>query len=80
MTRWEWWVGYDEKGPPENYEIASCLSRAGAIHAGLRATKLGEKFWIVEARSSEDQRYEGADFVPFKRTRNLECHTNGPLP
>jgi len=73
VTPWQWWWGHDE------FEYsADFATRDEAIAAALRETSPGEDFHIIEARSSESAEYEGADIVPFLRTRNHEILTNGP--
>ncbi|WP_404711535.1 hypothetical protein [Sphingomonas sp. MMS24-J13] len=78
MSPWRWWVGFDEDGEPETYNIGEVGSRVQAIALGQRETRAGDRFWIIEARSSEDMRHEGADSVPFLRKRNRESFVNGP--
>jgi len=78
MTGWEWWAGYDEDQAEGTYSIGTFGTREEAIVAGLRETKPGETFHIVEARSSTDMRYEESDFVPFVRARGHEAIVNGP--
>ena len=76
MTRWEWWAGWLEE---DCYSLASEPTREAVIRAASREMKPGDRFRIIEARSSTDKRYEGADFVPFLRTRNQEIITVGPV-
>lgn len=69
-TDWEWFAGVVGD---ESYALAGgCKTREEAIADGLREAALGDEIEIVEARSSTDMRYEGADVVPFVRTRNHE--------
>lgn len=76
MTPWAWWAGSPGE---ETYDIACEVpTREEAIREALRSLGPGDKFQIIEARMSEDKRYEGADFVPFVRTRNHEIMTVGP--
>lgn len=76
MTPWRWWAG--ELGCPV-YDLASdCPTREAAIQEALASVRIGEKFRIIEARSSEAAEHEGSDFVPFLRTRNEEVLTAGP--
>lgn len=76
MTPWAWWAGH----PGENtYDIAvEEPTREAVILAACRELGPGDTFRIVEARSSEAMKYEGAECVPFLRTRNEETITVGP--
>lgn len=76
---WEWWAG--EIGA-DCYYFGNASTRGEAIKAGLRETMPGEKFQIIEARSSTAQKYQDGsyDSVPFTHTRNHEIITNGPQP
>lgn len=77
MTPWQWWAG--ELDNP-TYDLAGdCATREDVIREAIRFLKPGEQFRIVEARSSEDRRYEGSDHIPFLRTRNNEIITVGPI-
>lgn len=78
MTVWEWW--WLEDGGQE-YEgwAGACASRDDAIKEAQREVPVGARFIIIEARSSTAEKYEGADWVPFLRTRNREVLTNGPV-
>jgi hypothetical protein len=71
MTPWRWWVGHFEE--IECYEGYSneVASRDEAIAWGKKEWP-GQLFYIIEARSSEAMQHEGADIVPFLRTRNKE--------
>ena len=75
MTPWRWWAGH----PGEHtYDLAGdCATREDAIREAVRELSPGERFQIIEARSSEDVRHEGSDCVPFLRTRNHEVLTAG---
>lgn len=76
MTPWSWWAG--EIGE-DCYDLAcECKTREEAIQQALRRVSVGERFNIVEARSSEAKEHEGSDLVPFLRTRNAEVLTAGP--
>ncbi|MBA8822269.1 hypothetical protein BRY73_03050 [Ochrobactrum sp. P6BS-III] len=77
MSPWEWWAGELDQ---DVYDlVGGAKSREDCILEASRQMKSGEKFRIIEARSSSDRRYEGADFVPFLRTRNKEIITVGPI-
>lgn len=76
MTPWRWWAGELDD---DVYNLAvDEPTRDAAISAACRELKAGDRFRIIEARSSTDRRYEGSDFVPFVRTRNAEIVTVGP--
>ena len=76
MTPWRWWAGMIGE---HTYDLAGdCATREDVIRAALHELTPGERFQIVEARSSEDVRHEGSDCVPFLRTRNHEILTAGP--
>lgn len=78
MTPWSWWAGELDA---DAYDLAAEEpTREAAIQVASRQCKPGEKFQIIEARSSTDIKYEGADLVPFLRTRNHEIITVGPVP
>lgn len=70
MTPWSWWAG--EIGA-ETYDLA-CEepTREAAIYTASQLLDPGTEFEIIEARSSTAAKYEGADFVPFVRSRNHE--------
>lgn len=75
MTPWRWWAG-----DPEDicYDLAQdCETKEEAIQLASAQLKPGEQFRIVEARASENKRYEGSEFVPFLRMRNEELITVG---
>lgn len=77
MTPWFWWAGELDA---EAYDLAAEeKTREAAIQVASRQLKPGEQFQIIEARSSTDAKYEGADFVPFLRTRNYEIIAVGPV-
>jgi hypothetical protein len=77
MTGWEWWAG--DIGD-DDYGLEGGLpTREDVIQRASRYMKPGDQFRIIEARSSTDRRYEGADLVPFLRTRNKEIVTVGPV-
>lgn len=70
MTRWEWWAGI--VGEPI-YDVAGgCSSREEVIAEALRNVSADEDIQIIEAVSSTAAKYDGADHVPFVRTRNHE--------
>lgn len=78
MTPWSWWAGVPGE---ECYDLAmDCPTREAAIREALREVRPGDKFQVVEARSSEAAKHEGSDFVPFLRTRNHEVLIAGPTP
>jgi hypothetical protein len=73
MTNWEWWAG--EIGA-ETYDLACGeKTRDAAFKTASDLLDPGTEFQIVEARTSTAAKYEGADFVPFVRTRNYERAT-----
>lgn len=74
-SEWEWWVGVPGA---EAYDLGLAMTRSEAVRIGLRETLPGDEFEIVEAQTSTARRYEGADFVPFIRSRNYERLKNGP--
>lgn len=63
---WHWKAEYDEAYAGEH------TTRDEAIAEAVRELQPGDSFEIVEARMSEDRRHEGADVIPFLRTRNRE--------
>lgn len=76
MTPWAWWAGEPSE---ETYDLAcEKPTREAAIAEAMRQLNRGEQFRIIEARASTAAKYEGADFVPFMRTRNHEVLTVGP--
>lgn len=77
MTLWEWWwLEYD--GQEQEGWQPGGEDRAETIAMAQREVPRGGQFLIIEARSSSAACYEGADWVPFLRTRNREMLTNGP--
>ena len=79
MTNWEWWwLEYD--GQEQEGWAGACVTRQAAIDEALREVPVGAHFLITEAKSSTDAKYEGADWVPFLRTRNREELVKGPIP
>ena len=67
---WEWWAGV--VGEPI-YDLAGgCSTREEVIAQAMREAAAGEPIQIIEARSSSAARYEGAESVPFVKTRNHE--------
>ena len=68
MTPWAWWAGHIG----EDYEIAEASSRDAVIQAARREIAPSAPFQIIEARSSTDRHFDGADVIPFVRTRNHE--------
>lgn len=69
MTPWTWFAGEIDE---DVYELAEENTREKVIEAAMRHLSVGDQFRIIEARSSTAKKYEGSDFVPFLRTRNLE--------
>ncbi|KAB2738576.1 hypothetical protein F9K90_07810 [Brucella anthropi] len=69
MTPWTWFAGEVDE---DVYELAEENTREKVIEAAMRHLSVGDQFRIIEARSSTAKKYEGSDFVPFLRTRNLE--------
>lgn len=77
MTPWRWWAGHPGES---NFDVAcECSSREEAIREACRNLGPGDQFVIVEARQSEAAKYEGAECIPFLRTRNRELLTVGPV-
>lgn len=73
MTGWEWWVGsYADVEYEGAYGWGGVTTRNHAIALGLRETRPGERFYIVEARSSQASQHEDADVIPFLRQRKKE--------
>ncbi len=54
------------------YDLAEEPTRERVIEVASKYLAVGDQFQIIEARSSDAQKYEGSDFVPFLRTRNHE--------
>jgi len=74
-SAWEWWAGIVGD---DCYELAGgCSTRERAITEALRNAGDEDVIQIVEAQSSSAMKYEGADFVPFVRTRNQEVLGRG---
>lgn len=69
MTPWTWHAGRLDE---DVYDLAQASTREAAIREAASQLEVGEQFRIIEARSSEAEQYEGADFVPFLRTRNAK--------
>ncbi|KAB2680526.1 hypothetical protein [Brucella tritici] len=73
MTPWTWYAGHLDD---DVYDLAEATTREKVIEAALEEVtgwlNPGDRFRIIEARSSDAKKYEGADFVPFLRTRNAE--------
>lgn len=77
MTLWQWfWL--EEGGPEDGGWMGEYPTRETVIAAAQRELPPGITFHIIEARSSTAREYEGADCVPFLRTRNREALINGP--
>lgn len=76
MTPWRWWW-LEEAGDNDGGWCGDCSTREEAITDAQRNISFGEKFEVMEARSSTSMEYEGADCVPFLRTRNRETLFHG---
>ncbi len=69
-TNWAWWAGVVGE---DTYCLASDVrTREEAIREGMNNACEGEIVQIIEAQQSTAAKYEGADHVPFTRTRNHE--------
>lgn len=80
MTRWQWWAGLVGDVDAEGlYELGEFDTRGAAIAAANREYGPGKSFYVVEARSSEAEIYEGAALVPFLRQRNRELLVTGAI-
>jgi hypothetical protein len=74
MTPWRWFVGIPGE---ESYDLAcDVATRDEAVREALTQLRPGDRFQVVEARSSESVKHEGG-IVPFLRTRNHEVLTAG---
>lgn len=75
---WRWYFGSAE----DDDEMCDCGDRASAIRDGLREYKVGESFWIVEARMAiDDEEAMGAgerDTAPFAESRFGQWIKVGP--
>jgi hypothetical protein len=69
MSPWSWWWLEEGEEPHGGWQ-GDCASREEAIADATRSLEPGTAFDVIEARSSEDRRYEEAECVPFLRTRN----------
>ncbi|WP_016745576.1 hypothetical protein [Rhizorhabdus wittichii] len=78
MTPWQWWWGHDDGFDTCEVYICYFPTRDAAIAAALHETQPGDRFHVIEARSSESLKHDQADVIPFLRTRNHEILTNGP--
>lgn len=77
MTFWQWW--WLESGESEDGGWqGEFTTREAAVAAAVRELPVGTSFDVIEARSSTSVNHEGADCVPFLRTRNRETLTVGP--
>lgn len=78
LGEWRWYVGQDETDD----EMMDSGTREQAILDGQREYRVGETFYIVEARmrlSDERAMERGTmDTAPFAETRNGEFIKNGP--
>lgn len=72
MTPWTWHAGHLDD---DIYDLAEEPTRERVIEVASLYLAVGDQFRIIEARSSTNAKYEGADFVPFLRTRNAEIIT-----
>lgn len=78
MTGWQWhWL--EEGGEEFGGWSSEHGSREAAIAEAQRELPRGAAFFLIEARSSEALEHEGADCVPFLRTRKRERLVNGPV-
>lgn len=78
MSKWEWWTGTENSVDDDStYDIGCFRTRDEAFRAGIRDTDPGEAFYIIEARTSddEDDRDED-DRMPFIEARNQERIVN----
>lgn len=74
MTPWSWFAGEIDA---EAYDLAcDVATREEAVREALAQLRPGERFQVIEARSSEAIKHEGG-IVPFLRTRNHEIMTAG---
>ena len=81
MTPWQWWAGaVDEVDSCGEWQLGEFDSRDAAVAAATREYEPGTAFYVVEARSSTNMRYEGADIVPFVRQRHKERLVTGLHP
>lgn len=77
MTPWQWhWM--EEGGCDYGDWGGEHDTRDQAVRDACRELPAGTRFHVIEARSSTAEKYEGADCVPFLRTRNKELLVNGP--
>lgn len=84
MTRWEWFAGsYADVEYEGVYSSGGFACRDDAIvelaRQGIEALDGQLLFYVIEARSSTAMRHEGADVVPFVRSRNLQLLDLGEL-
>lgn len=80
MTPWKWWAVEAEDESCGEWNIGERDTREQIIAQANCELPPATPFFIMEARSSTDRRYEGADIVPFLRTRNKErLVTGAPL-
>jgi hypothetical protein len=78
MTPWSWFYGEADVVDSEGqYDLGDFETKEAAIAAANRDLPPATPFYVIEARSSTDVRFEGADFVPFLRTRNKKRLTTG---
>jgi hypothetical protein len=73
VTPWQWWAAaVDEVDSCGEWQLGEFASRDAAVAAANREYPPGTAFYVVEARSSTNMKYEGADIVPFVRQRHKE--------
>lgn len=76
LTPWSWWVASESSLADDRiYDLDDCPTREAAIATGLRETRVGDRFHIVEARCWDGNRESVDDFDPFARERNHETFT-----
>lgn len=77
MTPWQWfWLPAD--GDEYGGWDGEHGSKEQAILRAQRELRSGDVFFVIEARSSTAMEHEGAECVPFLRTRNKERLIVGP--
>lgn len=74
---WRWYACVE--GEHDCYGFES-PTREEALAAISREFGPGTVVELIEAKFSTAAKYEGADFVPFIRTKNHEKLTIGPRP
>lgn len=73
-----WWAEtlFGGEEPCGEYNVGECETLEEVIAEALRETGHGDRFVVIEARQSTDMRHEGADIIPFVRTRNRATYIN----